>query len=74
MTGPKDIPAIKFIGVDGHEMQEEDSPSYFNLQECSKIAEQVYLCSYPGHVGWLWGTCTMYVRKSSSDVASSQFA
>ena len=44
MTGPKDIPAIKFIGVDGHEMQEEDSPSYFNLQECSKIAEQVYTC------------------------------
>ena len=42
MTGPKDIPAIKFIGVDGREMQKEDSPSYLNLQECSKIAEQVY--------------------------------
>lgn len=43
MTGPKDIPAIKFIGVDGREMQEEDSPSYYNLHESSKIAEQVYL-------------------------------
>ena len=41
MTGPKDIPAIKFIGVDGREMQEEDSPSYSNLHESIKIAEQV---------------------------------
>ena len=45
MTGPKDIPAIKFIGVDGREMQEEDSPSYYNLHESSKIVEQVYMCS-----------------------------
>ena len=43
MTGPKDIPAIKFIGVDGHEAQEEDSPSYYNNQESIQIAEQVCL-------------------------------
>ena len=41
MTGPKDIPAIKFIGVDGHEAQEEDSPSYYNNHESIQIAEQV---------------------------------
>ena len=43
MTGPKDIPAIKFIGVDGHEAQDEDSPSYYNIHESVKIAEQVCL-------------------------------
>ena len=45
MTGPKDIPAIKFIGVDGCERQEEDSPSYYNVHESTKIVEQVYLHS-----------------------------
>ena len=45
MTGPKDIPAIKFIGVDGREKQEEDSPSFSNDHESIKIAEQVDLCS-----------------------------
>ena len=45
MTGPKDIPAIKFIGVDGREKQEEDSPSFSNDHESIKIAEQVDQCS-----------------------------
>ena len=40
-TGPKDIPALTFIGVDGQESQEEDSPSYYNDHEAMKIAEQV---------------------------------
>jgi len=43
MTGPKDIPAIKFIGVDGHEAQEEDSPSYYNNHESIQIEEQVQM-------------------------------
>lgn len=42
MTGPKDIPAIKFIAVDGREMLDEDSPSYYNIHERDKIAEQVH--------------------------------
>lgn len=42
MTGPKDIPAIKFIAVDGREMLDEDSPSYYNIHESIKIAEQVH--------------------------------
>ena len=71
MTGPKDIPANKFIGVDGREMQEEDSPSYYNHHESIMIAEQVYLCCVVDLVsrtcgsseeGWLWGTCTVYIH------------
>ena len=43
MTGPKDIPAIKFIGVNGHEAQDEDSPSYYNHHESIQIVVQVCL-------------------------------
>lgn len=40
-SGPKDIPSIKFIGVDGHEWQDEDSPSFYNDHEAIKIVQQV---------------------------------
>lgn len=40
-TGPRNIPPLKFIGVDGQEAQEEDSPSYYNDHEALKIIEQV---------------------------------
>ena len=40
-SGPKDIPAIKFIGVDGHEWQDKDSPSFYNDHEAIKIVQQV---------------------------------
>ena len=43
-TGPKNIPAIKFIGVDGKESQEEESPSFYNDHEVTKIVEQVSEC------------------------------
>ena len=39
--GPKHIPNLQFVGVDGHEAQEEHSPSYYNDQEVFKIAEEV---------------------------------
>ena len=42
-TGPQNIPPLKFIGVDGQEAQEEDSPSYYNDHEGLKITEQVKL-------------------------------
>lgn len=40
-TGPQNIPPLKFIGVDGQEAQDEDSPSYYNNYEALKITEQV---------------------------------
>lgn len=35
------LPAVKFVGVDGQEEQDEDSPSYFNTQEAIQVAEEV---------------------------------
>ena len=44
-TGPhQSIPPLKFIGVDGQEAQDEDSPSYYNNHEALKITEQVCVC------------------------------
>ena len=40
-TGPQNVPPLKFVGVDGQEAQEEDSPSYYNNHEALKITEQV---------------------------------
>lgn len=37
-------PPLKFIGVDGQEAQDEDSPSYYNNHEALKITEQVSPC------------------------------
>jgi superfamily I DNA and/or RNA helicase len=42
-TGPKNLPPLKFIGVDGQEAQDEDSPSYYNNHEALKVTEQVKL-------------------------------
>jgi hypothetical protein len=41
VTGPQSLPPLKFIGVDGQEAQDEDSPSYYNNHEALKITEQV---------------------------------
>lgn len=39
--GPKHIPALQFVGVDGQERQDESSPSYSNNDEVFKVAEEV---------------------------------
>ena len=39
--GPKDFPHIGFFGISGQELQDEDSPSYYNNDEASKIIELV---------------------------------
>lgn len=39
--GPANLPAVKFVCVDGQEEQDEDSPSYYNSHEAIKIAEEV---------------------------------
>lgn len=46
-TGPKNLPAIKFVGVTGREQQDEESPSYYNNNEIVKIVEQVSIESNP---------------------------
>ena len=45
--GPKRIPPLQFIGVDGRERQDVDSPSFYNDEEATKIVEEVShsLCS-----------------------------
>ena len=40
-TGPQDIPPVGFVGVDGQEKRDEDSPSLQNLLEATKVAEKV---------------------------------
>ena len=44
-SGGPDLPAVKFVSVEGHEEREEDSPSYFNHQEIVMVAEQARTCS-----------------------------
>ena len=44
-TGPKDIPPVGFIGIDGQEEQTGGSPSYYNVKEAHKIAEKASLTS-----------------------------
>ena len=39
--GPKHIQPLQFVGVDGQERQDSDSPSYYNDDEVSKIVEEV---------------------------------
>ncbi|XP_011406766.2 PREDICTED: probable helicase with zinc finger domain [Amphimedon queenslandica] len=39
--GPKRVPPLQFIGVDGRERQDVDSPSFYNDEEASKIVEEV---------------------------------
>ena len=45
-TGPQDIPPVGFVGVDGQEKREEDSPSLQNLLEAEKVAAKVRACMY----------------------------
>ena len=40
-TATSKMPPLKFIGVDGQEAQDDDSPSYYNNHEALKITEQV---------------------------------
>ena len=40
-SGPKDVPPLRLVGVEGQEDQDEDSPSFYNNNEATKIAEQV---------------------------------
>ena len=39
--GGPSLPAVRFVSVEGHEEQEEDSPSFFNRHEADKVAEEV---------------------------------
>ena len=39
--GGPNIPAVKFVSVEGHEEQDEDSPSFYNKHEADKVLEQV---------------------------------
>ena len=41
LTGPQDIPPVGFVGVDGQEKKDEDSPSFQNLLEAEKVAAKV---------------------------------
>ena len=40
-NSPKEIPAIKFVGVEGHEEQGDNSPSFYNTHEATEVARQV---------------------------------
>ena len=40
-NGPQDIPPVGFVGVDGQEKRDEDSPSFLNLLEAEKVAAKV---------------------------------
>ena len=40
-NGPREIPAIKFVGVEGHEEQDDNSPSFYNTHEATEVARQV---------------------------------
>lgn len=38
---------IGFIGIDGEETQDEDSPSFYNVEEAMKVAEWVsVICNF----------------------------
>jgi hypothetical protein len=39
--GPKEIPPLQFIGVDGQEKQDEASPSFYNTEEVTEVDNQV---------------------------------
>ena len=40
-NSPKEIPAIKFVGIEGHEEQDDYSPSFYNTHEATEVAKQV---------------------------------
>jgi len=39
--GPRDMPPLLFVGAEGQETKDEDSPSYFNKYEASKVVDKV---------------------------------
>lgn len=41
-SSTKSIPPVHFIGVDGEESQDKDSPSYYNEYEAMEVAKQVH--------------------------------
>jgi len=44
--GPRDMPPLLFVGAEGQETKDEDSPSYFNKYEASKVVDKVHVLLY----------------------------
>ena len=44
--GPRDMPPLLFVGAEGQETKDEDSPSYFNKYEASKVVDKVHILLY----------------------------
>ena len=45
-NGPRDMPPLLFVGAEGQETKDEDSPSYYNKYEAAKVVDKVnYQCS-----------------------------
>ena len=40
--GPKNVPAVRFIGISGQECRDPSSPSYYNDHEADEVKEQVF--------------------------------
>ena len=40
-NGPRDMPPLLFVGAEGQETKAEDSPSYYNKYEASKVVDKV---------------------------------
>lgn len=55
--GPRDMPPLLFVGAEGQESKDEDSPSYYNKYEAAKVVDKVShwldmcSCSYALYVG-----------------------
>ena len=56
-NGPRDMPPLLFVGAEGQESKDEDSPSYYNKYEAAKVVDKVnyqldvYSCTYALCVG-----------------------
>ena len=53
LKGPKHIQAVRFIGVNGQECRDPNSPSYYNDREADEVTKQVIFCYYMS-VGGIW--------------------
>ena len=40
-NGPRDMPPLLFVGAEGQETKDEDSPSYYNKYEAAKVVDKV---------------------------------
>ena len=40
-NGPRDMPPLLFVGAEGQESKDEDSPSYYNKYEAAKVVDKV---------------------------------